>query len=108
MPWVRTKFYEGVNHYDADPSAVLGLEVLIHEATEESVNFSIRMNENSGWKEMRMNFLSTTRNDLEFGTVNYSPVPEGNVKDFDMMYSMMNDWEDGRIKVKTFLQIIDL
>ena len=57
---------------------------------------------------MRMNFLSTTRKDLEFGTVNYMPGPEGQVKDFDLVYGMMNDWEDGRIKVKTFLQIIDL
>ena len=57
---------------------------------------------------MRMNFLSTTRDDMEFGLIDYTPEAENNVNNFDLVYKFQKKWDDSRIKVKNFLQAIDL
>ena len=61
---------------------MLGIEVEIKNVTLVFADFEIRINEKVKWQEMRMNFLITTRKDLEYGSVRYSPDEETKVKDF--------------------------
>ena len=59
-----------INHYDADPSTIIGINVEIRNITDVKTDFVIVLSFDR-WAEFRITFLVTTRRDLEFGTVRY-------------------------------------
>ena len=69
------------------------------------MKFRVSTNENFNSKEMRFNFLSTTRADLEFGYI-IAPTPI-HEEAFSLNYTCNNTWsENSYLKVKDFLRSI--
>ena len=62
--WVQFNLNLGINNFDSDPSRVLGFSVSILNSTKTGIKFDIKLNSNANWKQMRVNFLSSTRSDV--------------------------------------------
>lgn len=87
----------------------MGAQITTNKVTGTEANFKIALNQNANWKQLRINFLSTTRTDLEIGSVAAVPGDSPLADTFSLKYSFKNKWsESDLLKYKVFLSGFDL
>ncbi len=74
-----------------------------------SILFEAQSEEASRWSSCRINFIASTRTDIELGSVTLrSPAVNPNDNTFNMIYSLKNDLPVAGLKIKSFLQGVNL
>lgn len=77
--------------------------------TTSGVYFQAQSAEESKWQNFKINFLATTRTDMELGSASIvSPIVNPLDNSFNMIYNIKNDISTTGLKVKSFLQGINV
>lgn len=102
LPSVLSINYSGINGFDFESASVSGVDVSVNQATSTKTNFQIDLNSNSTWKSIKINFLSTTRPDLELGSA--SLAAPSNSDTFTIDYKFKNKWSSADfLRYKVFI-----
>ena len=62
----------------------------------------------SQWKNFKINFLASTRPDIELGSSSVKRPKVGSDGTFELPYLIKGDFEKSGLKIKSFLQSVDL
>lgn len=60
----------------SDESPVIEIKIQNARTKRDGVYFRVQSGEESQWKNLKLNFIATTRNDLEFGSTSFEN-PQG-------------------------------
>lgn len=98
----------GINEIQATESPYLELKISAAKVSPNEVYFQAQSGEDSKWKSFQINFLASTRDDLEIGTATVSNPVVNRDGNFDIAYQMQQEFVKTGMKVKSFLQGIGL
>ena len=99
--------YLGINGLDFGVSSGLALEALVSKSTGTEAHFLINFNESQSWSQVRINFFSTSRPDIEIGSTSLAAPSKTDL--VSLGYQFVNKWnENSFLKFKIFLSAIDL
>lgn len=76
--------------------------------TPDAIYFQAKSGEESKWKSLKVNFLASTRSDIEIGVASVTNPLVGRDNSFDLAYSIKSDVASSGLKVKSFLQGVSL
>lgn len=76
--------------------------------TPDAIYFQAKSGEDSKWKSLKVNFLASTRSDIEIGVASVTNPLVGRDNSFDLAYSIKSDVASSGLKVKSFLQGVSL
>ena len=68
----------GLNEFSNEPSPMIEIKVVHAKTEKNSLSFEVKEGDQSEWKSLKINFISTTRSDIEIGTTslnNENPSP---------------------------------
>lgn len=72
--------------------------------TEKGIYFQAQSGSQSKWKEFKINFIATDRQDIELGSATVYNPSSTPVSALELKYPITKNFQDQTIKVKSFLQ----
>lgn len=87
----------------------MDLRVTNAKTTTGGVYFQAESGEQSQWKQFKINFLASSRDDIELGSATISsPLVNPNDNTFNVIYNIKGNLPVSGLKAKSFLQGINL
>ena len=82
------------------------IQIVNSQPTETGVQFQVHSANAAQWKSLRINFISTTRTDMEFGNTTFTSPSDlvASNETFNVVYPLEKDFSSIGLKVKPFIQ----
>ena len=86
------------------------IQIVNTQPSQSDIQFQVHSADAAQWKSLRINFISTTRSDMEFGNTTFTSDSDeaANSQSFDVVYPLQKDFSSIGLKVKPFIQGFDI
>lgn len=99
---VPASSYIGINSFDFDSSSYGNLDVVIDPIIPSKTSFRVGVSSKSNWKNIKINFLATTRPDIELGSASLAAPCTSDT--FTVDYKFKNKWSSADfLRYKVFI-----